>query len=117
MNDIVQVAEQVRAQAQREEAAAFDRQYQLARRTEQALAALEAAGHATAQRWAEDDRRAQRDAADRRFDPEPDEPGPDGADAVPTTVPTTVRSTRRPIGDAADDWDDEGEDEPTTWLR
>jgi len=113
MNDIVRVAELVRAQAQRDEAAAFDRQYQLARRTDRVLAALEAAGRATAQRWAEDDRDAQRDQADRRFDPELDEPGPDGAGARPSGITTT----RRPIGDAADDWDDEGEDEPTTWLR
>ena len=117
MNDIVRVAELVRAQAQRDEAAAFDRQYQLARRTDRVLAALEAAGRATAQRWAEDDRDAQRDQADRRFDPELDEPESDGADAVPTTVPTTERTPRRPIGEMTDDWDDEGEDEPTTWLR
>jgi len=117
MNDIVQAAEQVRAQAQRAEAEAFDRQYQLARRTERALAALEAAGRTTAQRWAEDDRRAQRDEADRRFDPELDEPESASTD----TGPTTVRTPRRPIGEMTDDWDDaaddEGEDEPTTWLR
>src|SRR3954447_18756651 len=115
MNDVVQLATELTARAQREEAAAFDRQYQLARRAEQALAALTAAGENRARQWADDDRR---DDADRRFDPEPDDveraapvaprPGP-----MPTLSGGGVRGAR---GASKHDEDDDEEDEPTTWL-
>ena len=111
MNEIVRVAEDVRAQAERAEAAAFDREYELRRRAECVLTAMTAEGRARARQWAEDDRRAERDEADRRFDPEPDEL----AAPVPSTAPPRSAG-RRPDPAAADGTDDE-EDEPTSWLR
>src|SRR3954470_316254 len=105
MSDIVQLAAELSARAQREEAAAFDRQYELARRAEAALAALTADGQARARQWAEDDRR---DDADRRFDPEPDDVEREPVALRVGTAPP--RPARVP------EFEDE-EDEPTTWLR
>src|SRR4051794_1980997 len=107
MNAIVQLAAELSARAQRAEAAAFDQQYELARRAERALAALTAEGQARTRQWAEDDRRQD---ADRRFDPEPD--------LVDRPVPfRTGSAPARParVRHAEVDRDDE-EDEPTTWL-
>ena len=106
MNHIVRVAEQVRARAEQEEAAAFDRQYQLARRTRHVLAAIEADGLAKARQWDEDDRR---DEADRRFDPEP----ADAAEPAPA-APRASSAGARPRAGNDDEYE---EDEPTTWLR
>jgi len=110
MTEIIRLAEQVAAQAERDEAAAFDRQYELARRGERAVADLAAQGAARARAWAEDDRR---DEADRRFDPEPEEPA-----AVARRTGGTAG--RRPIRGANDEHDEHhgGEgDGPTSWLR
>ena len=111
MNEIVRVADDVRARAERAEAAAFDREYELGRRAERVLTAITADGRARARQWAEDDRRAERDEADRRFDPEPDEPDA----AVPSAGPP--RSAGRRPGPAAADGTDDEEEEPPTWLR
>jgi len=99
-DEVVRAAERVRAGAEREEADAFDRRYALERRVEWALAALDEAGRALAQQWAEADRR---DEADRRFEPEPDDPEP--------------VSPRRPEAAPASDDDLPDDDLPTTWYR
>ncbi len=116
MNEIARFAAELTAQARRDEAAAFDRQYELARRAERAVAALAADGQARGRQWAEDDRR---DDVDRRFDPEPDYA--ESHDADPNRAGPALRAmapARRAAPTTAQrDADDDEEDEPTTWLR
>src|SRR6059036_1302680 len=111
MTEILRVAEQVGVQAERDEAEAFNRQYELSRGAERAVAALAEQGAARARQWAEDDRR---DEADRRFDPEPDDP--------PRAEPAASRLPEV-AGDGDEDGDEDGaedgvaDDRPTLWLR
>src|SRR3954447_27018995 len=104
MSEIVRVAEQVGVQAELDEAEAFNRQYELSRGAERAVAALAKQGAARARQWAEDDRR---DEADRRFDPEPDDP--------PPVEPAPSRLLQMAGEDRYEDvvWDDG----PPRWLR
>lgn len=109
MNDIAGFAAELGAQARRDEAAAFDRQYELARRSERAVAALAADGADRARQWADDDGRAD---ADRRFEPEPED-----AEAGPSPRPAAPRRVVGADAGGDDDRDDEEDDEPRSWLR
>lgn len=73
MSTPTELAEQLMARAERDDAAAFDAQYELARRGERVVAALAADGAARARQWAEDDRRGERHAERRDDEADDDE--------------------------------------------
>lgn len=114
MREIGEVAAALTLRAEQDEAADVDRQYELERRGERAVAAMQDEGRQRARRWAEDDRR---DVTDRRFDPEPEEPPPPATDPAPrphvlrppAPRPTAPRRTR-PV-------EEEDDDPPASWLQ